>query len=72
MADVAVWEKPGDRGSETKFRSVEQDAQALSIGTNVELPAAAVTNGELFVAYVSKTGEKRSVWLIKSGQKETR
>jgi hypothetical protein len=72
MADVAVWEKPGDRGSETKFRSVEQDAQALSIGTNAELPAAAVSNDELFVAYVSKTGEKRSVWLIKSGQKETR
>ena len=65
-ADVAVWEKPGNQGSETKFRSVEQGAQAISIGTNVELPAAAVTNKELFVAYVSKTGEKRSVWVIKA------
>lgn len=71
-ADVAVWEKPGDQGSETKFRSIEQGAQAISIGTNIELPAAAVTNNELFVAYVSKRGEKRSVWVIKAGQKETR
>ena len=68
-ADVAVWEKAGDQGPETRFRSVEQDAQAISIGTNVELPAAAVTNNELFVAYVSKTGEKRSVWVIKADHK---
>lgn len=64
--DVAVWEKPGDQGSETKFRSVGDDGPAISIGANVELPAAAFTKNGLFVAYVSKVKEKRSVWLIKA------
>jgi hypothetical protein len=68
-ADVAVWEKPGDEGSETKFRSVGHDGPAMSIGTNVELPAAASTKDGLLVAYVSKVKEKRSVWLIKADHK---
>ena len=66
---VAVWEKPGERGSETKFRRVGQDGPATSVGTNGELPAAAITKDGLFVAYVSKTGEKRSVWVIKADYK---
>ena len=68
-ADLAVWEKPGDAGSETKFRPVGHDGPAISVGSNLELPAAASTKDGLFVAYVSKVKEKRSVWLIKAGHK---
>jgi len=63
---VAVWEKAGDQGSETKFRAIRHDGPATTIGSNVELPAAAFTKNGLFVAYVSKVKEKRSVWLIKA------
>jgi hypothetical protein len=67
--DVAIWETPGDQGSETRFRQIGQDVQAVSIGSNVELPAATVTKDGLFVAYISKVKDKRSVWLIKADQK---
>jgi hypothetical protein len=68
-ADLAIWEMAGNQGSETKFRVVGQNGPPISIGTNVELPAAAVSKNELFVAYVSKVKEKRSIWLIKAGVK---
>src|SRR5688572_2232447 len=68
-AGVAVWEKAGDGGSETKFLLIGQDRPAITLGSNVELPAAAFTKDGLFVAYVSKVREKRSVWLIKADNK---
>jgi len=68
-AELAIWEMAGAQGSETKFRAIGQNGPAISIGSNVELPAAAVSKNELFVAYVGKVNEKRSVWLIKAGVK---
>ena len=65
-AELAIWEMAGAQGSETKFRAVGQNGPATSIGLNAELPAAAVSKDGLFVAYVSKVKEKRSVWLIKA------
>ena len=63
---VAIWERAGDQGSETKALLIGQDRPAITIGSNVELPAVAFTKDGLFVAYVSKVKEKRSVWLIKA------
>lgn len=68
-SDVAVWEMTGENGTEGKFRTVGQDSPPTSIGLNVELPAAALSKDGLFVAYVSKVKEKRSVWLIKADHK---
>ena len=65
-AELAIWEMAGAQGSETKFRAVGQNGPATSIGLNAELPAAALSKDGLFVAYVSKVKEKRSVWLIKA------
>ena len=65
-SEVAVWEMAGTEGSEAKFRTVANDGPAISIGKNVELPAVALSKDGLFVAYVSKVKEKRSVWLIKA------
>lgn len=67
--DVAVWEMTGNNGAETKFRAVGANGAAVSIGSNVELPAAAFSKDGLFVAYVSKINDKRSVWLIKADHK---
>ena len=67
--DVAVWEMTGNNGAETKFRAVGANGAAVSIGWNVELPAAAFSKDGLFVAYVSKINDKRSVWLIKADHK---
>lgn len=68
-SDLAIWEAAGSQASEAKFRVVGENGPATSIGSSVELPAAAVSKNELFVAYVSKVKEKRSVWLIKAGVK---
>jgi hypothetical protein len=58
-SDVAVWEMTGEGGAEGKFRVVGQNSAPASIGSNVELPAAAFSKDGLFVAYVSKVREKR-------------
>lgn len=65
-ADVAIWEATGGAAAETKFRKVGNDGAAISLGTNAELPAAAFAKGGLFVAYISKMKEKRSVLLLKA------
>jgi BNR repeat protein len=65
-SDIAVWEMPNTNGTETKFRAVGTDGTAITIGKGGELPAAAFSKGGLFVAYVSKVNEKRSVWLVKA------
>ena len=48
------------------FAQSNKDGPATSIGLNADLPAAAFSKDGLFVAYVSKVKEKRSVWLIKA------
>lgn len=68
-SDVAVWETAGEGGAETKLRVVGDDSPAIGVGTNLELPAAAFSKDGLFVAYVSKVKEKRSVWVIKADHK---
>ena len=65
-SDIAIWEMAGTGGAETRFRAVGKDGPTTTVGANVELPAAAFSKDELFVAYVSKEKEKRSVWLIKA------
>jgi hypothetical protein len=39
----------------------------VSVAANAELPSGAFANDKLFVAYITKVGEKRSVWLAKVG-----
>jgi len=65
-SDVAIWEMSGGDTAETRLRKVGNDGQSVSLGSNAELPAAAFSKDGLFVAYVSKVKEKRSVWLMKA------
>lgn len=68
-SDIAVWETTSDKGTEGKLRTLGDDGPPVSIGLNVELPAAAMSKDGLFIAYVSKVKDKRSVWLIKADHK---
>lgn len=65
-SDVAIWEMSGGATAETRLRKVGNDGQSVSLGSNAELPAAVFSKDGLFVAYVSKVKEKRSVWLMKA------
>ena len=59
---VAFWQSQ----AETKMGMLsDHSGGTVSIATNAELPAGVVSNGKLFVAYLTKDKEKRSVWLTK-------
>ena len=58
---IAVWQS-ADK-VETKMHDLGSTGSALSIAANAELPAGAFANDRLFVAYIAKEKEKRSIWL---------
>jgi hypothetical protein len=64
---VAIWQGLGAQQSETKVREVGGAGSAVSVAANTELPSGAFSKDKLFVAYITKVGEKRSVWLAKVG-----
>ena len=53
--------------AETKISELGKAGSRLSVGANAELPASAVSNDKVFVAYIAKEKEKRSIWLVKVG-----
>ena len=59
---VAVWQA----AAESKMSELGKAGSVLSVATNAELPAGAFSNGNLFVAYIAKEKEKRSIWLVKA------
>ena len=64
---VAVWQGTAGQQIETKMRELGGAGAAVSVAANAELPSGALCNDKLFVAYITKVGEKRSVWLAKVG-----
>ena len=60
---IALWQTTG--AAETKMRELGKAGSALSIASNAELPDGVFSNDRLFVVYVAKEKEQRSVWLIK-------
>ena len=63
---IAVWQSADT--AETRMRSIGTTGSALSVAANAELPAGAFANDRLFVAYIAKEKEKRSIWLLRAGQ----
>lgn len=61
---IALWQNSAV--AETKFSELGKAGSTLSIAANAELPAGALADGRLFVAYIAKQNEKRSVWLVKA------
>ncbi|HEY0725711.1 MAG TPA: sialidase family protein [Pyrinomonadaceae bacterium] len=62
---VALWQTT--ETGETKMRSLGNAGSTLSVAANAELPAGTYVNEKLFVAYIGKEKEKRSIWLIRAG-----
>jgi hypothetical protein len=58
---IALWQAA--EVGETKAVDLGKAGAALSVATNAELPAGVVSKGKLFVAYIAREKEKRSVWL---------
>ena len=61
---IALWQT--SETAETKMRSLGNAGSALSVAANAELPAGTYVNDKLFVAYIAKEKEKRSIWLIRA------
>ncbi len=61
---IALWQTSS--AAETKIHKLGKAGSTLSVALNAELPAGAVSNGELFVAYIATEKQKRSVWLVKA------
>jgi BNR repeat protein len=61
---IALWQTSDT--TETKMRELGNAGSALSVAANAELPAGIFSNGKLFVAYIGKEKEKRSIWLIRA------
>jgi hypothetical protein len=70
---IAIWQGTGTQQAsgtqqiETKMRELGGAGTAVSVAANAELPSGTLSNGNLFVAYITKVGEKRSVWLARVG-----
>jgi hypothetical protein len=64
---IAIWQGTGAQQPETKMRELGGAGVAVSVAANAELPSGALCKDKLFVAYVTKVSEKRSVWLAKLG-----
>jgi len=64
---VAIWQGSVGQQPETKIRELGGTGAAVSVAANAELPSGVLSNGKLFVAYITKVGEKRSVWIAKVG-----
>ena len=52
--------------AETKMRELGNTGAALSVAAGAELPTGVFSNDKLFVAYIGKEKEKRSIWLIRA------
>jgi len=62
---IAIWQGWGAQQAETKIRELGGTGAVVSVAANGELPSGAISKDKLFVAYIAKTGEKRSIWLTK-------
>jgi hypothetical protein len=62
---IALWQTAAT--AETKISEPGKVGATLSVAANAELPAGAVSDGKLFVVYIARQNEKRSVWLVRAG-----
>ena len=64
---VAIWQGSVGQQPDTKMRELGGAGTAVSVAANAELPSGVLSKDKLFVAYITKVGEKRSVWLARVG-----
>ena len=61
---IALWQTSDT--AETKMRGLGNTGAVLSVAAGAELPTGVFSNDKLFVAYIAKEKEKRSIWLIRA------
>lgn len=61
---IALWQT--SQAAETRMRELGNAGAALSVAANAELPSGVFLNNRLYVAYIAKEKEKRSVWLVRA------
>ncbi|HEY0098102.1 MAG TPA: sialidase family protein [Pyrinomonadaceae bacterium] len=71
---MAVWEERGEgaatRIAATHFKDGVETPPADTLASAGELPVATKTGQQLFVAYVSETDARRTVWLVRARLEE--
>jgi hypothetical protein len=61
---IALWQSADVPNA--KMRELGTTGTVLSVAANAELPAGTFSNDRLFVAYIGKEKEKRSIWLVRA------
>lgn len=66
---IAIWESNDGGHARTMIAQLADDGRVTNIPTvmsSSELPSAAVTKDQLFIAYISKVNDRREVWLMRA------
>ncbi|HEY0376064.1 MAG TPA: sialidase family protein [Pyrinomonadaceae bacterium] len=63
---TVVWESDETGSSRVMYAPLEDKAQASPLVESGELPAATVSGDQLFIGYISKADDRRSIWLVRS------
>jgi hypothetical protein len=63
---TVVWESDETGSARVMSAPLAEDAPASPLVASGELPAAAVSGDQLFVGYISKAGDRRSIWVVRS------
>ncbi len=72
---IAIWQGLGGLAGQTpdaKARELGGAGSAISLASNAELPTAVLANDRLFVAYIQRVNEKRSIWFVSSSSSLSR
>ena len=59
---VALWQTLPV--AETKVTEIGKSGSIAAVAANAESPAGTFSNDKLFVAYIAKEKEQRSIWLV--------
>lgn len=67
---TAIWGAAGGDAARLMTMTFDGDARPApnTLAANSELPSAAAHEGKLFIAYISKSGGRRAVWLARARQ----
>ena len=63
---VVVWESNATGSSRVMTAPLAGEADASAVAGVGELPSAAVSGDQLFVGYISKVDDRRSIWVIRT------
>lgn len=65
MGTTAVWESEETGSSRVMYAPLADKAGAAPLVASGELPAAAVSGDRLFVGYISRVNDRRSIWVVR-------